>query len=584
MGRSRTWPAVIAFAILCLPFAVDAGQTGGFREDCPSAEEPLRELAEDLREKVWVNNGGNQRWTALSLRPTTLQELSESLRYLDQALPPEAEIKAGGSRHSWSPVAQSSGVYVEPEGFRFVERVDEKELKESVAASNLFRIGSGTTLREINQTLWDREGQALPSLGGYDGQTLGGALATGTHGSILKHGPIGDIVQGVDLVTANGRRIRIEPTDGMTDPERFQATHPDWTLVQADETFRASQIHLGMLGVVHSYVVKTVARHHMTEVRTATTGRAAQEVLAGENVYNIMETDRPAAGNARQFSGHPERSRYLDVLWSPYTDAVIVTSRHPVDDERQRAFEQHEPASFANPRKANPLRRFFVKPEHSRPNEMLSHHAEKTVVGLTEKIGKYFPKLLPGMISRGMKAMADAEHTNRSYNVFKNEDRHVRVATQGAEISVPIRGDAYLRAMEVFRRVTAEFAQNRELVTFPILIRFVKATEASLGHPEDVAMFDLSFAGESESTQEMSRRFVSALYQALSAELGTANVRMHWGKLLPECLSREQIAQAYPDLENFLRVREELDPRGRFTNRWQRRLLLDPAPPPAPPR
>ena len=64
------------------------------------------------------------------------------------------------------------------------------DAKAGVDTTNLVEIGSGTTVKEINAQLW-AQGKALPVLGGFDGQTLGGVLPTGTHGSVLKAGSLG---------------------------------------------------------------------------------------------------------------------------------------------------------------------------------------------------------------------------------------------------------------------------------------------------------------------------------------------------------------------------------------------------------
>jgi xylitol oxidase len=59
---------------------------------------------------------------------------------------------------------------------------------------------------------------------------------------------------------------------------------------------------------------------------------------------------------------------------------------------------------------------------------------------------------------------------------------------------------------------------------------------------------------------------------AIETALEPFSARPHWAKLF---LARaEQIAPQYERLEDFRRLREELDPRGVFTNRWLRERLL----------
>jgi xylitol oxidase len=51
--------------------------------------------------------------------------------------------------------------------------------------------------------------------------------------------------------------------------------------------------------------------------------------------------------------------------------------------------------------------------------------------------------------------------------------------------------------------------------------------------------------------------------------------RPHWGKVTSARAA--SIAPQYERLQNFRRLRDELDPRGAFVNDWLREHLLDPA-------
>ena len=286
-----------------------------------------------------VNHGKNVAWRPrYAFAPgASIDELSNTLRFIDQKLPKSLSIKAGGSRHSWSPAAATSGVYIHPEGIRFIEPAADASMKASVPSAlrdKLVRVGSGTRVRELNAALWER-GLSLPALGGFDGQTLGGVLPTGTHGSVLKHGPLASRVRSIDLVTARGEHVRIEPKDGLTDPVRFAREHPKMSLVQDDATFQAAQINMGTMGVVHAYVLEAAERFHLTEVRTKTDVADVLRVLEDGNVYHAMDVDQVPPGTppdrGLRFEGQPERAHHLEVLLNPHSDQVIITSRQPTE-------------------------------------------------------------------------------------------------------------------------------------------------------------------------------------------------------------------------------------------------------------
>jgi FAD/FMN-containing dehydrogenase len=528
-----------------------------------------------------VNHGKNIRWQPrLAYRPgTDIDQLAALVRELDRDLPPGASIKAGGSRHSWSPAAATRDVYIHPEKMKFIAAPARRELRRDLAeVSDYVRIGAGTTIREINRTLW-RRGKALPVLGGFDGQTLGGVLPTGTHGSVLAHGPLVDMVQSIDLVTGDGRKVRLEPKGGITDASHF--TRSGWTLVQDDDAFRAALINMGTFGVVHSYVLKATDRFYLNEVRTETTGADAERVLAGENIYRIMQTDRPAsAGSAslRGFAGHPERAYHLELLWNVMSDKMVVTSRQPLDRRQTRELEKNEPAYFEKSRNRNLFRPFIMRGAYSRPHltELAAEYLGRPAAALTNLAARVAPRLVPRLIDMSLRGLRDTGYTQRSYNVFNIGDGANRIPAQSATLSVPLRGDAYLRAMGVLRRVAREFAtEHRRFQTGPISIRFVKGSKALLGDPEDVAKFEIIFAGNGKRAQALSRQLVWRQYQALYREFG-ADVRFHFGQLVPpefEAVAKERIRESYPGHAAFERERRRFDPRGRFMNEWQRAIL-----------
>jgi hypothetical protein len=535
-----------------------------------------------IRPAALVNHGKNIRWQPrLAYRPgKDIDELADLIRRLDRDLPAGASIKAGGSRHSWSPAATTDGVYIHPEKMKFIEAPVRRELRGDLGGdlTNYVRIGSGTTIREINRTLWKR-GKALPVLGGFDGQTLGGVLPTGTHGSVLAHGPLVDMVQSIDLVTGDGRKVRLEPRGGITDPARFGKR--GWTLVQDDDAFRAALINMGTFGVVHSYVLKATDRFYLNEVRTETSGAEAERVLAGGNIYRVMQTDRPASrggASLRGFAGHPEKAYHLELLWNVATDRMVVTSRQPLNRTQTRALEKDEPAYFEKGRNRNLFRPFIMKRAYSRPHltELAAEYVGKPAAALTNLAARIAPRLVPRLIDMSLRGLRDTQYTQRSYNVFNIGDGANRIPAQSATLSVPLRGDAYLRAMGVLRQVQREFAaEHKQFQTGPISIRFVKGSPALLGDPEDVAKFEIIFAGNGKRAQTLSRELVWRQYQALHRTFG-ADVRFHFGQLMPEeftPVARDRIRDSFPAHATFETQRKKFDPRGRFMNRWQRDIL-----------
>lgn len=74
----------------------------------------------------------------------------------------------------------------------------------------MLKAGCGATVRDIN-TFLDRQDLSLWIMGGYDGQTIVGAVSTSTHGSGINYKPFPDYVQELTLLTVD--------SDGTADPQ-----------------------------------------------------------------------------------------------------------------------------------------------------------------------------------------------------------------------------------------------------------------------------------------------------------------------------------------------------------------------------
>ena len=72
-------------------------------------------------------------------------------------------------------------------------------------------------------------GYALGSTPIYVNQTIGGAVATGTHGSSLKHGSLSNQVVAFKVVLPNGTSTRIDPAQHPLIFRAFQVQ--SWILV-----------------------------------------------------------------------------------------------------------------------------------------------------------------------------------------------------------------------------------------------------------------------------------------------------------------------------------------------------------------
>jgi hypothetical protein len=113
---------------------------------------------------------------------------------------------------------------------------------------------------------------ACETLGGAGGQTIVGAMSTGTHGGDVKFEPIASMVVALHLIDAEGKhhwieRTRLRPTmlpihlvDGMLVEDRFgMEYHRD------DDLFNAVVVSCGRMGAICSVVLRAVRQYALEE-------------------------------------------------------------------------------------------------------------------------------------------------------------------------------------------------------------------------------------------------------------------------------------------------------------------------------
>ncbi len=248
--------------------------------------------------------------------PTSLQELIELCR--DR--PADQRFKAAGSHWALSAAAISDHTFIETHDPRGVHQAMGKTLdnvipkclnfdhvqhmveSESDARSYLVHVEAGKRIYQLYAELdqpvnvgdpstlagfinqqFDNPGYggpwALPTLGGAGGQTIVGALNTGTHGGDHDRAPIADAVVAIHLVADGGKHFWIEAVDNdrpqltddfMMSPE-FRTNElggaANFELLRDNNLFNAVLVSAGRFGVIYSVVLRAVPQYSLYERR-----------------------------------------------------------------------------------------------------------------------------------------------------------------------------------------------------------------------------------------------------------------------------------------------------------------------------
>ena len=311
----------------------------------------------------------------------------------------------------------------------------------------------------------------------------------------------------------------------------------------------------------------------MKEVRTGTNVNAMKDVLKGGKIYQVAGVSGKPADMAKVnprisdgkdggFNGHPFPAYHFELLFNAHSDKIIITSRHPttVDNDAEFGFE---------PPGRDLIRTLLIGARFSRPAfpTWIQERWRHLLVALLDTITKAIPSSIPWLNDRAMDTLIDKVYIDRSFNVFNVGEGTSRIPAFAGTIYVPLENDMYLDAVDVFHAVGKEFAARGRYETGPISMRFMKATRALLGCPKDYCGFECIFTASTLYAQEM----IDAYDLALREKFGN-EVRAHWGQLLRDPDENEMRAM-YPKYDHWRTIRDELDPKGRFLNEWQTKVL-----------
>lgn len=184
--------------------------------------------------------------------PTSVAELQE----LVAATP---RIRALGTAHSFSHVADTAHDLVSVSGLPPVIEIDRAAARVTVAAG----VRYGAVAQAVHEA-----GFALANMGSLPHISVGGASATGTHGSGVRNANLASSVRAIRLVTADGELLELSRD---ADPDRFPG----------------AVVALGALGVVVSLTLDLVPTFDVRQVvyrdlpAAQLTGGHLTEVLRG---------------------------------------------------------------------------------------------------------------------------------------------------------------------------------------------------------------------------------------------------------------------------------------------------------------
>jgi hypothetical protein len=263
-------------------------------------------------------------WTnymqTLSLRPASVctpECLEDVVAIINDAERNQQQVHAFGSKWSFSDCATglnpTTRLIDTTHLYQPIQTVQRAMTAGDLA--HVYHVQAGITIQQLYTNL-DALGLALETMGGSSGQTLAGAISTGTHGGDLFMAPLADSVLAIHLVGAGGTQYWIEPSPGLTEAaliREFVAPDIDpKNIIYDDSWFDATLVSLGCMGIIYGVVLRVRDQYNLTETTTQTTWQ------------DFMPT-------AAALLNKPNK-RFLQVAIDPYTNAngintCLVTTR-----------------------------------------------------------------------------------------------------------------------------------------------------------------------------------------------------------------------------------------------------------------
>ena len=237
-------------------------------------------MSESIEPPVWTNWSGRLR--VAEGRLVHVRSEADAAAVAARAAAEGSAVRVAGSGHSHAPLVPNETI-VDVSGLAGVIEVDAAAMTATVAA--------GTPIYALGPAL-HRFGVALHNQGDIDRQTIGGAVATGTHGTGAELGNLSSAVVGARFATAAGELIDCSPS-----------VEPD--------VWQAARLNLGALGIV------------------------TQLTLAVRPAYRLRESGERGSLDEilPTLAERATSSRHFEFFWFPTAGFAAVKIIDVTDDE-----------------------------------------------------------------------------------------------------------------------------------------------------------------------------------------------------------------------------------------------------------
>ena len=177
---------------------------------------------------------------------------------IGKAIHEKKSLRALGGGWSFSKVATTDGWMLNTKKLNMLFPINnEQNISPQYAGrkDQLVFAQCGNSVQELNNYL-KSVNKSLKTSGASNGQTIIGAIATGTHGSAIDFGATQDFVVGLHIIISPNMHVWLERSSSPVVSDSF-VQRLQTKLVRDDDLFNAALVSFGSFGFIHGVMLET---------------------------------------------------------------------------------------------------------------------------------------------------------------------------------------------------------------------------------------------------------------------------------------------------------------------------------------
>ncbi len=472
------------------------------------------------------------------------ESLSDIVSIVQEAESKKLKVRAVGSGHSFSDVAVTHEYLVDLYRLDKVNPYNTAVIKEAYKETKLAESQAGISVRNLNRRL-DAMGLALINMGGIDHQKLAGVISTGTHGTGKDIEAMQGFVHSIVMVAGGGKIYRIEKTNGITDPAKYNETGIE--LIQDDAVFYSAVLSFGSMGIIYSLVLEVRERYYLRETKLPATWEDLKKKWLDGTIFT--EGDTESGGVA---------PRSVSFLINPYKLKDKKTGK-----------EEHYCIVMRHYKATRPRKWKLIEASRNLISYIFGNFP--VTYYYTILLFNLLPHRAPKLIRGSLKSLRDKKFVHKSHKVLFQGFQFVKERAYDAEFGFNLGNTpAAIAAIDQVMLLAKQMKENARLYhSSPLGVRFVKRSKAFLAveYERDVAYMDTPFLLRTRGTETMLEKCQQIMFEKGGIP--------HWGKSNSILDGKPEFLEAtYPMLGKWKAALQKFNPAGTFNNHFMERTGL----------